>query len=59
MHGVLIHIHTVTFMTAGIAKAGAAYFSFPHSVQGGSGAHLASYLKGTGGCFIGIKAAGA
>jgi hypothetical protein len=39
--------------------AGAGNFSLHHRVQNGSGAHLASYPKGTRGCFPGGKAAGA
>jgi hypothetical protein len=39
--------------------AGAGNFSLHHSVQTGSGAHPASYLMCTGGCFPGSKAAGA
>jgi hypothetical protein len=34
-------------------------FSLIHVVQAGSGAHAASYTKGTGGFFPGSKAAGA
>jgi hypothetical protein len=39
--------------------AGAGNFSLHHSVQNGSGAHPASYLRGTRGSFPGGKAAGA
>jgi hypothetical protein len=35
--------------------AGAGNFSLHHSVQNGSGAHPASYPKGTGDFFLGIK----
>jgi hypothetical protein len=38
--------------------AAAGNFSFHHSVQNGSGAHPASYPMGTGGSFLGGKAAG-
>jgi hypothetical protein len=38
--------------------AGVGNFSFHHSVQNGSGAHLASYPMGTRGSFPGGKAAG-
>jgi hypothetical protein len=34
-------------------------FSLHHRVQNGSGAHLASYQRGTRGYFLGDKAAGA
>jgi hypothetical protein len=33
-------------------------FSLFHSVQTGSGAHPASYIMDTGGCFVGGKMAG-
>jgi hypothetical protein len=39
--------------------AGAGNFSLHHRIQNGSGAHPASYLMGTAGCFPGSKAAGA
>jgi hypothetical protein len=39
--------------------AGAGNFSLYHHVQNGSGAHPASYPMGTGGSFLGGKAAGA
>jgi hypothetical protein len=38
--------------------AGAGKFSLHHRVQNGSGAHLASYSRGTRGSFPGGKAAG-
>jgi hypothetical protein len=38
---------------------GARNFSLHHRVQIGSGAHSASYPRGTGGSFPGSKAAGA
>jgi hypothetical protein len=40
-------------------QAGAGNFSLHHRVQNGSGAHPASYPMGTGGSFLGDKAAGA
>jgi hypothetical protein len=39
--------------------AGAGNFSLHHRIQNGSGAHPASYTKGTLGSFPGNKAAGA
>jgi hypothetical protein len=39
--------------------AGTGNFSLHHRVQNGSGAHPASYIMGTGGSFLGGKAAGA
>jgi hypothetical protein len=45
-----------TGWTAG--RAGARDFQFLHSVQTGSGAHPTSYSMGTGGSFLGGKAAG-
>jgi hypothetical protein len=39
--------------------AGAGNFSLRHRVQNGSGAHPASYPRGTGGSFPGGKAVGA
>jgi hypothetical protein len=39
--------------------AGAGNFSLHHRVQNGYGAHPASYPMGTGGSFLGGKAAGA
>jgi hypothetical protein len=39
--------------------AGAENFSLRHKIQAGSGAHPASYPKGTGGSFRGGKAAAA
>jgi hypothetical protein len=38
--------------------AGAGKFSLHHRVQNGSGTHPASYPLGTGGSFLGGKAAG-
>jgi hypothetical protein len=38
--------------------AGAGNFSLRHHVQTGSGAHIASYLVGNAGSFLGSKAAG-
>jgi hypothetical protein len=38
--------------------AEAGNFSLHHRVQNGSGAHQASYLMGTRGSFLGVKAAG-
>jgi hypothetical protein len=39
--------------------AGAGNFSLHHRIQNGPGAHPASYLMGTRGCFPGGKAASA
>jgi hypothetical protein len=47
-------------LTAGVRlPADAGDFSSFHSVQTGSGAHSGSYPNGTGGSFLGDKAAGA
>jgi hypothetical protein len=46
--------------TAGVrVLAEVRYFSLLHSVQTGSGALPVSYPMGTGGYFLGVKAAGA